>query len=173
MEQAGVDHTGEPLAPGTQRQRVLDQELPRQTPLGRLGPSPPNRLVQKVDAGDPVATSGEEQARMSTRDSRAKGGSVSAALLRSATMPFAPLPIVSSARWILSCARPVIMTAAPSRANSCAIARPMPAVAPVTSAALFCSCKSIRFFLCIRNGPSGRICPIELRHTTPPPACTF
>ena len=61
MEQAAVDHAGEPLVPVTQRQRVLDQELYRQAPLGRFDLGSLDRLVQEVDAGDAVAPGGEEQ----------------------------------------------------------------------------------------------------------------
>src|SRR5262249_20398251 len=61
VEQPAVDHAAEALAPVAQRCRILDQELYRQAPLGRLDPGPPDRLVQEVDAGDPVAPGGEEQ----------------------------------------------------------------------------------------------------------------
>ena len=60
MEQAAVDHAGEPLAPVTQRRRVFDQELHRQAPLGRLARAR-RSLLHEVDPGDPVAPAGEEQ----------------------------------------------------------------------------------------------------------------
>src|SRR5262249_47463765 len=44
-----------------QRQRVLDEKVHRQAPLGRLGLGPPDYLFQEVDAGHPAAPGGEEQ----------------------------------------------------------------------------------------------------------------
>ena len=59
MEQAAVDHAGEPLAPVPERRRVLDQELHRRPRSAAFRPA--DRLLHKVDAGDLVAPGGEEQ----------------------------------------------------------------------------------------------------------------
>jgi len=47
VEQAAVDHVGDPLPPALQRQGVLDQERRRQAPLGGLPLRPADRLLRR------------------------------------------------------------------------------------------------------------------------------
>ena len=51
-------------------------------------------------------------------------------------MPVAPAPIDATASSRVFWFRPVMKTCAPSAANRCAVARPMPELPPVTSAVL-------------------------------------
>src|SRR5580698_10550670 len=66
---------------------------------------------------------------------------------RSAAIPCAE-PLASIAARTRSSVRPFTITDAPSFANACAIAKPMPAVEPDTRAVLPLSCRSIALVRC-------------------------
>src|SRR3989449_11097784 len=87
---------------------------------------------------------------MSVAGTRAIRAATPAAVPRSAATPETCAPAPGAARRTSAVAartrdsvRPFTMTAAPSRASARAMARPMPAVEPVTTAVLPASCRSI------------------------------
>src|SRR5712691_7321821 len=93
--------------------------------------------------------------RTSTSGSSASSRAAPRAVPRSAAMPRAPPPISRTAASTRSCARPFTITWAPSRESARAMANPMPAVEPVTSAFFPRSSSSIRQVLHCGGAPNA------------------
>ena len=94
-----------------------------------------------------IATSGKRSVASSTPSGGAEVGGERLQLRRG--MGWAMAATASATR---ASVRPLTMTRAPSAASALAMARPMPAVEPVTSASLSVSCRSMAFSPATRVG---------------------